>query len=246
MNQYFKFCLIIFFLIHLNLTGQNSTELFKYNVEYIENHTWEDKLEACLKNGKDSLDFEKVKKQIKEFQESKSSNTNKVKPQIWEYYYNGKIARIKGNNLFRSESFDIYEEKKNRRIIRRLHKGNENDLRIDTLKYNGKEKEFKVEIFQDSIKRINGYLCHLIKVDEINKRFSEPIITHYEIYVSEEIEFPMNPIIELPIKITDNCAIQIKSWANDEKRNVMLYELAEYRPEIKKDMFNVPKKYLKK
>ena len=242
---------ILLFILVLFLQtsfAQKKSGVLIYEMKVVNGYSWQDKLADYNVNEKDSLAIKDAKQQIEKFLASKKNNTNETISQKWEYHFNAKKARIKGNNLFRRKSFDIYEYDSNERIARRFHKGNKNDLRIDTIRYADKLKNwmYKSVIHKDSIKYIRGYKCYKIVIEESKKKPKETLKTTYEIYVTDDINFPLNPIIALPIKVTKDCPVSIKSWVNEEKRNYNKYTLVAYRPKLRRKSLRIPKQYRKK
>jgi len=224
------------------MQAQHKKGVLKYDVEIVWGHTWEDTLRECIEAGGDSTLIAEARKRLEEFT-SKRKEEEPREPSRWEYHFKKNKARIIGDKVYQGKTFATYDIKNNQRIIRRFHKGNLNDFRIDTISYikNDDEKTYKTQIFTDSTKIINGFECYKILIKEYFSKYNDAHLT-YEIFVTDQIHFPLTALTQLPIHITDACPVIIKQWWKDE-RNHTSWKLVDFDEKLNSKMLKIPPEF---
>jgi hypothetical protein len=175
--------------------------------------------------------------------EIEANSSNRI--ERWTYQFDSNQARIIGNKKFKGETFDLYLFDEMIRIIRRHHKENIKDIRIDTMNYQKikADREYQVQINKDSIRQIGEYECYEIVVEEVRELGETELRISHKLYVTEEIKFSPSIILEWGERITDDCPIYIKSWIKDETRSYNEYRLVGFEEEIDQSVFEVPEKF---
>ncbi len=234
--------LAFLFICHTSIIAQHKKGVLIYEAQNIRGYTWEDKI---AESNLDSIQSSNARKRIEEFlgKRKKEEELKKKKPFIWEYHFNKAKARVIGNKVYQGKTFGIYDYKENTRIVRRYHKGNPNDFRIDSVDYNfiNGEKEFEVEIFRDSTKIIRGFDCYKIEIVEKWGYDKRPSL-FYEIYVTDSIHFPVNALMHIPVFVSNSCPVSIKHWGL-RKENYFSAELISFNKNLRKKMLKVPKEF---
>jgi len=218
-----------------------------YELEVVLEYDWKDRLEEGSTE-RDTTNDQKHIERIKDFlnkhgADIDANSSNQI--ERWTYQFDSNQVRIIRNKVFKGETFDLYFLDKMMRIIRRHHKGNIEDMRIDTMDYQRikADRKYQVQINKDIIRQIKGYKCYEILVEEVRELGGIELLTNYKLYVTDEIKFSPSIILEWGEQITDDCPIYIKSWINNEKRSYNEYRLVDFEEGVDQSVFEVPEKF---
>lgn len=240
--------LIILCLISFELYSQIITSgKLTYEIEVVLAHNWIDRL-GGVGTESDTANDQELKEEITEFLKKHGADiTDNTSNQIerWTYQFDSNRARIIGNKIFNGEAFDLYLFDKMMRIILRHHKGDIEDLRIDTMDYQQikADRKYQVQINKDSIRQIKGYECYEVLVEEVRELGGAEQRTNYELYVTEKIKFSPSIILEWGEQIIDDCPIYIKSWINNDTKSYNEYRLVDFEEGVDQNVFEVPEKF---
>ena len=235
--------LIHVYLISNELCCQVSSGVLTYEVKVHLGDLKEELQEDYLT--RDSVLTQKELDRIFEFVQEKldeDESADGVVTERWIYHYDTTRARIEGNKLFRGETFDLYYFEEMIRVIRRHHKGNTNDLRIDTMNYhaNNLSRTYEVEVRKNRIYKIGEYQCYEILVKEIRDIGLE---INHQLFVTEEIQFSPSTILEWGKYVTDDCLVYAKSWVEDNVKSFTEYKLINFDKNLDSAIFEIPDKF---
>lgn len=233
-----KILVVLFIaLFSFNLDAQINQGILTYEVETVFGTSWEDKLQACKS---DSLKYEQEKKKIEVFLEKHNSAKfrNKTETSQRRYHFTDRKTRIFGNKTFKGKTYEVYFHNHLEKEIRWISK---ESLKVDTFFFADSplDKTYELFIKKDSIKNILGYDCHLILMKEF--RGSKEWVVNYEMYVTDQIDFPPNIMFEWSKEIVKGCALEVMEWTGEEKRNYNTYKAINFDKNLDESIFDIPK-----
>lgn len=198
----------------------------------------------------DSLSLDQIKKNVEKLLENHSCSqieNNTTIREEWTYYFDSIKARVIGNPIFKGETFDIYKINELQRVIRRFHKKDTNDFRIDTIDYKTwkEDNHYTIDVYRNNTVEINGYQCYKVLVREF-KKDNNDIVTNYALYITDDINFPPHILLEWNKEIIKGCAVYIKSWLNNSKNTYNEYRMVQFEEIEDHSFFEIPSKFKRK
>lgn len=240
--------LLPFILMASTLNGQATQGTLTYEVETEIGYNWEELIEeVSAESDTVSVDtgaISALSKFLSQKGFSEDADTSHIEQ--WTYSFNSDMASITGNPIFKGETFDLYYFDKLIRVIWRHHKGDRDDLRIDTMDYKkaSADRVYQVQVNKAITRQINGYDCYNISVKEVRDlgRGTE-MITNYELFVTEEIRFSPSVILDWGAHLSPHCPLYIKSWIGKQTKTYNEYRLISFEEGVDPKAFQVPERF---
>jgi len=223
-----------------NLHAQIKEGVINYQIITVMGNSIDEKLAELAEV--DSLLTQNLKQEINDFLKSKfTSSSDTIGNVNMAYHFDSDRVRITGNPIYRTPAFEVYDLWTLEKEVRRMIKGK---LNVDTLFYHSiKGQTYEMSIDTNTTRDILGFNC--FKVNVIKTQVKSQIKTEYEMYVTKDILFPPSVVCNWSQNLLDHCALEIKEWVNDDKRNYNLYKVVKIDKKLSHQIFDIPKNMMK-
>ncbi len=242
MKSQFIFLSTIIFCLLLcdNLQAQIKEGVITYETLTIMGYGIDEKLAELAE--RDSSSAQNLRQEIDDFFKDKfTSSSDTIGRVNMTYHFDNERVRIMNNPIYRTPAFEVYDLQTLEKEVRRMIKG---ALNVDTLFYHSlKGRTYEMSINTRDTRDILGFKC--FKVNVIKTQLASNIKTTYEMYVTKDILFPPSVVCNWNYNLTDYCALEIKEWVNDDKRNYNLYKVLEFDKGINQEVFEIPADMIK-
>lgn len=237
MKFQFIFLLIIITCLSFldNLQAQINEGVINYQIVTVIEYGIDDKLGELAE--RDAALAQNLSQQIDDFMKDKSASFSDTIGNVnMIYYFDNEKVRIIGNPIYRTEAFETYDLQKLQKEVRRMVKGK---LNVDTLFYESIQNQtYEINVNSNDTRDILGFEC--FKMNVIKTQLKSQIKTTYEMYVTSDILFPPSVVCNWSQNLIDYCALEIKEWVNDDKRNYNLYKALDIKRKVKQEVFEIP------
>lgn len=236
MKSQFTFLLAIIFCLLLcdNLQAQIKEGVITYETITIMEYGIDEKLAELAE--KDSSSAQNLRQEIDDFFKDNIPTSDTIGRVDMTYHFDNEKVRILDNPVYRTPAFELYDLQTLEKEVRRMIKG---ELNVDTLFYHSlKGRTYEMSIDTRNTRDILGFKC--FKVNVVKTESASNIKTTYEMYVTEDILFPPSVVCNWSYNLIDYCALEIKEWLNDDKRNYNLYKVLNIKEKVNQEVFDIP------
>ncbi len=236
----------LFCTFGLSVFGQITAGKIQYNMTK-HNLQLDKDLSKKLEGITDSVKIAQMieaKEQVDALLNKHKTHTYKSKP----YLFNQKVCRDLNTSKYTEQAFKVYDFDEKIVTHHRIKNG---QIKADTVIWgNGKNpfyvKEYKVEKNPNIRKTILGYDCYQVIIHESKSyKNTQPLTTTYELFVTDEILFPPDYILELYETLVQACALEIKTIMAHNTKHYTITQAVSFTADIDKDLLKKPKIYKK-
>jgi len=185
-----------------------------------------------------------AKEKVDAFMNKHDTHTYKGKP----FIFNQNICRDFNTSKYTQQAYKIYNFGKKTVTHHRIK--NEEILVDNVLWGNGKNpfyvKEYTIEKNQKIRKNILGYDCYQVIIHESKSyKDTKPLTITHELFVTDEILFPPDYILELYETLIQGCALEIKTIKSHDTKHYTINRAVSFTANIDKKLLKKPKIYKK-
>jgi len=236
----FLLTIILCLLLCDNLQAQINEGIINYEIITVVEYGIDEKLAELAE--RDTALAQSLKQEIDDFFKDKLiSSSDTIGRVNMTYHFDNKRVRIIDNPIYRTPAFEVYDLQTLEKEVRRMIKG---QLNVDTLFYHSiKGRTYEMSIDTDNTRDILGFKCFQVNV--VKTELASNIKTEYEMYVTKDILFPPSVVCNWSHNLIEYCALEIKEWVNDDKRNYNLYKVLKFNEEVNQEVFDIPANMIK-
>jgi len=199
-------------------------------------------------------DIEEEKEMDEKINQFINHQEKKEKNQIYKYTIGKEQIRYERLNnqpyiLFSEEFIIINREERimNHHFISKKKGPSLNKFPFDKSTFRHINVQYKLDTIKTDKKNILGYECYKMKIDEtIEDKEHGTEISTYELYVTDEIDFPFHLMNSILKPMVNKCALEFKMTDHNKGESFSIMKAIKIEKNINNNHIKLPKRFKEK